>query len=836
MRYLIAVVIFLVSLNAFSLELPKNYYRRWGHTPLVKARLNGVEISMKSIRRYMKLGDKYYPIADITYTSLKGSEVQGNINEIAKDISRSFGRISWRSRAIENGLVLNAFWKMGNRDIQIMLVNHDKGFSVTSSSSRPGYRSLIKDEIQTMQEVLKNIADFELGTGRISVIDLIIPKAFAQQIPVNLLSYLQSVSNPAGNKGKGNNTAPIQGGGILNNPNGLPNGVNNSSSTTNVGPGGLTTTVVTHSTVELGPNATKSIDDLNGNLQSAVNLGNSVDGKLSDPNSDYYKALGFFTDSERAKTGEWLQQLSESERQKFQQMIDYNFAQTEQFVSGLSESQREEFQKMIDHNMKQSEEFLTKLSDDQRAKFQEMIDKNIANIEELYGSRADRALNQVDRALDQADQGLALMKQAMDPKHMAILAFATAAGATLGTVATNLVISGVQHGLAFLWELITQKKAKAMRWEDFVKAREKWEEVNSYSLQLEKSVDLFLRSFDQLDKYKGMDLLQALRGDIGKLQFWQEEYHALSRDRDSYSQRCRLNYSLSSQRIMQNISSMQEVIKAAEDNGVNAVVDETFFCDQLATIKRKIVESENMINNLRLKILNGQREYADHFKSLIKQEKKMTKRINTFQNEVKRANKRVLSSIMDSFSYIRKMKRKKFLQYCTKPSTEYGKAIAKKFENYYFYDPMQKRRAVNGECLRIWKKIKTLKGVASKEEKKKFKDDISTTIDVNYSEAKRLIVHDNPQMKGLEFTENLNWFNQLRTEAHCFGSIESLATQQKCAKVAPHMFSLHATFLKAQKTYKNRCQENYEGYLKKLTENRVGNDERAILAGMGLEL
>ena len=122
MKYLWLSLYTVFSLNIFCSELPENYYKSWGHTKLYKTRVAGVEISMKGIRRFMHLGSKPFPIADITYTRLSGSGVSGDIAQIAGDITSSFGRIAWDREEMDNGVILRAFWTRGNRDLQIMLL------------------------------------------------------------------------------------------------------------------------------------------------------------------------------------------------------------------------------------------------------------------------------------------------------------------------------------------------------------------------------------------------------------------------------------------------------------------------------------------------------------------------------------------------------------------------------------------------------------------------------------------------------------------------------------------------------------------------------------------
>ena len=109
-----------------------------------------------------------------------------------------------------------------------------------------------------------------------------------------------------------------------------------------------------------------------------------------------------------------------------------------------------------------------------------------------------------------------IAEKMLDPKHMFTLAAATSAGAVFGATLANLVIDGVVTGAKAIWNLITDAKNKAERWEKFKKAREGWEKMNESVKKLEKLLDNFLMS---------QELMQQIKNSITD-----DEKHKLSRE------------------------------------------------------------------------------------------------------------------------------------------------------------------------------------------------------------------------------------------------------------------------------------------------------------------
>jgi len=230
-----------------------------------------------------------------------------------------------------------------------------------------------------------------------------------------------------------------------------------------------------------------------------------------------------------------------------------------------------------------------------------------------------------------------IAEKMLDPKHMFTLAAATSAGAVFGATLANLVIDGVVAGAKAIWNLITDAKNKAERWEKFKKAREGWEKMNESVKKLEKLLDNFLMS---------QELMQKIQDSIKP-----EEKHLLSREklishlsvahRRTKKRKAQLEKIFDTttdmaceekiakkldevEKLMANSSNLKKFLQQQQFE----IYNNKMFCNQLQKIMGKIGEAEAALQTYRINILNAREEWEDHNEDRIEEMADAIERIN----------------------------------------------------------------------------------------------------------------------------------------------------------------------------------------------------------------
>ncbi len=230
-----------------------------------------------------------------------------------------------------------------------------------------------------------------------------------------------------------------------------------------------------------------------------------------------------------------------------------------------------------------------------------------------------------------------IAEKMLDPKHMFTLAAATSAGAVFGATLANLVIDGVVAGAKAIWNLITDAKNKAERWEKFKKAREGWEKMNTSVKKLEKLLDNFLMS---------QELMQQIQDSIRP-----EDKHKLSREN------LITHLSIANRRMKKRKTQLQNIFDTTTDMACEEkiatkldevdklisnsdtlkkflsqqqfeIYNDKMFCNQLQSIMGKIGEAEAALQTYRINILNAREEWEDHNEDRIEEMADAIERIN----------------------------------------------------------------------------------------------------------------------------------------------------------------------------------------------------------------
>ncbi|MCO4792210.1 MAG: hypothetical protein KC493_00755 [Bacteriovoracaceae bacterium] len=230
-----------------------------------------------------------------------------------------------------------------------------------------------------------------------------------------------------------------------------------------------------------------------------------------------------------------------------------------------------------------------------------------------------------------------IAEKMLDPKHMFTLAAATSAGAVFGATLANLVIDGVVAGAKAIWNLITDAKNKAERWEKFKKARKGWEKMNQAVRKLESLLDNFLMS---------QELMQKIQESIRP-----EDKHKLSRES------LISHLSISHRRLKKRKTLLEDIFDSTTDMRCEEIVakkldeveklmtnasnlkkflnlqqfevyNDKMFCDKLQGIMGKLGEAEAALQSYRINILNAREEWEEHNEDRIEDMADAIERIN----------------------------------------------------------------------------------------------------------------------------------------------------------------------------------------------------------------
>lgn len=302
-----------------------------------------------------------------------------------------------------------------------------------------------------------------------------------------------------------------------------------------------------------------------------------------------------------------------------------------------------------------------------------------------------------------------IAEQMLDPKHMFTLAAATSAGAVFGATLANLVIDGVVAGVKGIWELITDSKGKAERWEKFKKARKEWEKMHENVRKLEKLLDKFLTS---------QDLMKEIQDSIDP-----EEKHKLSREKlvshlsvanrrmkkrkkqlevifdETTDMKCEELTAQKLDEVEKIINSSGNLMKFLKKQQFD-VYNDKMFCNELQKIMGKLGEAEAALQVYRINILNAREEWEDHNEERIEEMSEAVERINNIGNAEDFMEKRIANAeeLYDVVKEGIEEHEDKWKTNCHKSHPKWSWASRNHHNDHDRWERMRKKKEIKQKC------------------------------------------------------------------------------------------------------------------------------------------
>lgn len=429
-----------------------------------------------------------------------------------------------------------------------------------------------------------------------------------------------------------------------------------------------------------------------------------------------------------------------------------------------------------------------------------------------------------------------------DPKHMAKVGFATAAGAALGSLFINLAVTGISSGISYIWnELLFDKTNKKIRWENFQQALANIEKVEKDLIDVEKSMNGLINSLVKMAAIKSSENLDVKSDDslvsileslsdekIGEADYIKQfgvYEEGLSRDQI----KCKLAYSNSLKRESEDILKL---IKFAKENTNHKGLDKGFFCNQISDMKKKLIEGENLLNKLRINLLAGAQQYYEFRENEIEDMKKSVDLINDkdYQEQVAKADKGELKAIESAKEFMDEAKIDRFLDQCREGKGEYGsyahqyveKNPPSKFRQDNSFDYKQKiRRKISSVCKKLadayMESYAKSKGEGYTNLYKKHK----ALIDNELIRSENRLIGYNVEQLVKEKEIVRKWFEDKKIETVCYMDLHTMDKEKRdlCSRLSPRVIKNYNAVKNAENFWTAACKEDYDQIL------QLSNDE-----------
>lgn len=730
---------------------------RWLYTPFTETKVEKNLIGTKSLVRYVKMGPNYYPVAQLSLISKKNENESPDLTEIKNEwIQKAFPDLKWLIQQNKNTLTLESYWPQTNRYISVQIKKINNGHVSLVSLARVGYLKLIYKDLQDVQQALLN--SFDKNNKSVSAYNF------------NLLNFLIQTAEA---QATDPNLALIQsqlsgliGGsnsGLVGTTTNTTGGTLTGTSTTN----GLTTTSNVNLNVTGGTaNTMTIIADPSAQVisQNAVTVSNNLitvsNNAVTASNNTLAASNNTVTASNNAVTA------------------SNNLVTVSQ--NGVTASQ------------------------------------NIV-----------AASQNTVKATQNIKDAVQITNDLLRDKHNAAeMAAAAAAGATLGALMTNLVISGIASGIDYVWnELLFDKTNKRIRWENFRQAREEIEKTENAAFSLEKNLDslaLSLQNLNAQDKNTDQesygDLLENLENKRDQYLIEAQTLRVMAAKKSTQEdvQSCITQAS----KLEKTAQLIEKTLQFAKDNKINSKNKNDFFCQQIETYKRKLLDTEYSLNRLNTMLVAGKNEY---FK-FREQEIKQIEKDNNYINE-QNANSGFLESDKDVTDSAIKLGKKSqsqekdyFMEQCIAGKNEAGQYVLEvynkdKVKNWTLsgYDESAYSNKYF-DCRKIYNLLqqdKNKQNASSLEQIKK----------MAYAEAERSAQISSQMFHGVnierleaDLSENRKWFEKKEIENQCYqllGKTMSETQEKSCDRLAPKLMSLYRSHKKANDLWVNNCQSSY---------------------------
>lgn len=404
-----------------------------------------------------------------------------------------------------------------------------------------------------------------------------------------------------------------------------------------------------------------------------------------------------------------------------------------------------------------------------------------------------------------------ILAKAMDPNHMAKVAFYTAAGAALGGIAVNLAVQGVSEGISFLYELFTGAKKKKLEWEDFEKAMQAWDNQLNDLVKMEQIVDNYIDAFNFFEgKNLGNDYIKQLNTASRDMRFDRDMFMEKFKDQN-LDTACRKMYYDAADELDQKVKEYDKIIQFATNNSMSISSGPNYFCNQLKELQRKILGAETQMQDLRLKILVAENQYyGKQSDALDKRDddiEKVNDRLGKTLQEKKAYDKKVMERVQEAH----KQARVDWLAACMDGKNDEGLKIKEDLkESFFLFTYFRKK----GRCSDSYAKVE--------EALKKRTEDSIKTLAAEEAMRKDLVVRANNTVEMNLSEEQMNWMSRVHMDAYCyqFAHVDEDKIPAKCKEFPELLYSLSLSkgYEKAKKAYQNKCQDRYLNGIKSLAK------------------
>lgn len=644
-------------------------------------------------------------------------------------------------------------WDKINRHIKIQFHLKDKNdVVVLTSFSRIGFNKWLLPEINGLHHLLQNAKVNETKTSFKNLLENFgIRKVHAQEnTGINLGSFLTGGNVTTGPAGTSN---PITGN---------LGGITSSLSDLNTSIGGLNDNITGFNTnlTNLNTTASTGISVIDqqagafntnlGNLNATANIGiNTVDKQATDFNQN-------------------LENLNNTANQ-----------QGTAFNDNLSQ---------LNNTAADAVSVADKQATD--------LNKNIADFNKNYATTN----------ANWAESNKVLAKT-IDPNHMAKVAFYTAAGAALGSVAVSLAIDGISAGISFLHELFTGAKKKKLEWEDFQKAMLIWDTKLNELIELEKVVDQFINAFAFFEGSSlGNDYVKNLQFAVRDMKFDRDIFLENFRN-SSLPIDCRRVYYNAADEMDGKIKEYDKILAFVSNNSLSIKNPNQFFCTQLKDLQRKILATEVQMQDLRLRILKAENQLYTKQQDANEETQDRIEEINDDTKKTLKTQKKVQTEVAEKVKEKDDKEKAEWVSQCVDAENPEGQKIRKEtgggFTHFF---------KAKGLCKNEYEKIKITNAGRTTEQQK----GLALERDIR----KDLVIADNPELNLRLSDEQMSWLNRIHVDAYCyqFVRVDENKVPAKCKEYPEVLYStaLSKGSVKAQDEYKKKCEEKYLQGLEKL--------------------
>ncbi len=439
----------------------------------------------------------------------------------------------------------------------------------------------------------------------------------------------------------------------------------------------------------------------------------------------------------------------------------------------------------------------------------QQFNNNYANTNTILNNQAQQlnntAAKEGARFNDNWAESNKIASKMLDPDHMAKVAFYTAAGAALGSLAVNLAVEGISTGMSFLYELFTGTKKKKLEWDDFQKAIQTWDSEQSNLAKMESAVDELILAFEFFqDKNMGSDYVANLKRAMQDMSFDRDIYIEKFKEKDQ-SIACRRVFHNAAEELDQKLKEYEKLVGFAEKNNIASDSTENYFCSQLKEMQRKILSTEAEMQNLRLSILKAESQfYAKDSEAKEKSDdniEEINDAIVSTMKKRERYDKEVRTRVVDEYNE----KRDVWVKDCKARRNDAGKKLFEELGLIQFYYKS------NGRCLDLYSQ-KTLANPIDPE--------VAQTFQQENKLRKELDLHANTAVDFKLSQDQMNWFTRMHMDAYCYqfahGPKENIP--EKCNAYPEMLYSLSMSkgHDKAASAYKDKCEDRYLEGVRKL--------------------